>query len=336
MCGIFGYSRRTPFIERLLPFLAWEIESRGKDSWGVTNGVDPPIKVLGRITESWEDPGWNRAIFHTRTASCGEKTLENQHPFEFDKADGSGKIIGVHNGIVANHDALNEQYERKFDVDSMHVFAHLAEGKDTREIAGWGAIAYYDGPQMCFAKFNMQDFHVWRTEEGGLVFCSTALPVLRAANMYKVTVTEYQFDGDQKYYVRWDEESQSDVLVKSNPMVFGGMSGHMAPWGSGSGAYDWMDGWSRFHNRQWGSYAGSSGRSGGNVTSYNYVGTGTRGATSVDEIGKWYRAANQCMRCAKPTDRKLTVVCAECRTQFNQWATQGGRLFDVWDRPKPG
>ena len=37
--------------------------------------------------------------------------------------------MGIHNGCITNHEALNIKYERKFEVDSMHIFAHIAEKK---------------------------------------------------------------------------------------------------------------------------------------------------------------------------------------------------------------
>jgi hypothetical protein len=76
------------------------------------------------------------AIGHTRRATTGSITLENAHPFDM------GTIVGAHNGIVFNHQALNVRYARNFSVDSMHLFAHLQTRRSLSDIYGFGAIAF--------------------------------------------------------------------------------------------------------------------------------------------------------------------------------------------------
>ena len=85
MCGIFGYSRRTAVTEAMAPYLAWEMEERGSQSWGMTNGTKI-IKHASSIIDSWEWPtieewGDGPLIVHTRQASRGAITEENAHPF---------------------------------------------------------------------------------------------------------------------------------------------------------------------------------------------------------------------------------------------------------------
>src|ERR1700734_3632924 len=164
MCGICGTSNLTDTTRRMMPYLLWSIEDRGRDSWGATDGTDC-VKVLGPVTSSFERHadhvlGWDRAIFHTRAASTGEVTVENQHPFRFVRGgtiDPEGNIIdtpedpwlktvvGIHNGIVSNHLELKNKYSRhNFDVDSMHIFRHIVDGRPMSEIYGWGNLAWYD------------------------------------------------------------------------------------------------------------------------------------------------------------------------------------------------
>ena len=50
MCGIFGFNKATEATWAMTPFLAWDMERRGRDSWGVTNGVDRVHKQVGTIT----------------------------------------------------------------------------------------------------------------------------------------------------------------------------------------------------------------------------------------------------------------------------------------------
>jgi hypothetical protein len=231
MCGIFGASRRTPAVERMLPFLAWEMEERGDDSWGVTDGTpEHVIKHLGPITGSFELPQWPALLYHTRRASTGKVTLDNQHPWIWRKTvegEEGGLIIGVHNGIVANHEGLSRKYKRKFDVDSMHIYAHLAEGKDTAEIAGYGALVWYEnetpnGPmQLRFAKFNGGELALFRLKTGEIVYCSTEGPVRKAARMAGVEVQcGYEFKTERLYFVQV-EASGEETLMVSGPLRFG-------------------------------------------------------------------------------------------------------------------
>jgi glucosamine 6-phosphate synthetase-like amidotransferase/phosphosugar isomerase protein len=57
MCGIFGFVNRTPYTSSMMPFLALEMLRRGRDSWGVTDGVNT-IKKIGAIIDSWHLPAW--------------------------------------------------------------------------------------------------------------------------------------------------------------------------------------------------------------------------------------------------------------------------------------
>src|ERR1700677_4177785 len=118
----------------MLPLLALEMEFRGRDSWGATDGRSV-TRCLGRITDGWYnefiDPagwgGWDRAIFHTRGASTGVVTIPNSHPYTFTHTLPDGavrRVVGIHNGIISNHEALNNKYSRTHEVDSMHIYQH--------------------------------------------------------------------------------------------------------------------------------------------------------------------------------------------------------------------
>lgn len=206
MCGIFGYSALTEASYGMLPWLAKEMEGRGKDSWGGTNGFDE-IKKIGRIRDSWEFPRWQQAIYHTRNASTGEVSIPNQHPFKFAAPD--GYVIGVHNGIVSNHEALNRKHSRDFAVDSMHLFANLAEGRSMEEIEGWGALAWFEvvntKPTLKFARFNMDSLTIARLPDGAVVFASTKTALEEAiwwGTKFREGVTYFVVDSDKLYAVR--------------------------------------------------------------------------------------------------------------------------------------
>lgn len=152
MCGIYGFQvskeHELSIYETTVVSmtLASQMESRGKDSFGgisipsLNTDVDGKIRVmrgLGKVTESGSQllkmASSSRCFLgHTRTATRGEVSIPNAHPFNI------GDILGVHNGVVYNHDEMNRRYGRSFEVDSMHVFAHIDENKPLGELLGYG------------------------------------------------------------------------------------------------------------------------------------------------------------------------------------------------------
>jgi hypothetical protein len=221
MCGVFGASRITPSVAKILPILGWEMESRGKDSWGASDG-DEIIRHIGPITDSYELPeDWERGIFHTRSASHGSpKDIENCHPFNFQKGDGSW-VIGIHNGIVTNHQALNTKYQRDFKVDSKHIFANLANGFGVGDLEGYMALAWFEGGEMNFARANTFDLHIATLEEGELVFCSTNSPLQKACRMMGNPIkTNWKVEEYHHYKVRRNEESGEDFLIDEGILPF--------------------------------------------------------------------------------------------------------------------
>jgi hypothetical protein len=148
MCGIFGFQFKsgTTMGEGKRLLLAAKLadlnDRRGGHSWGTC--------ILGnerpRITRGLGDHGDHvrhligaESMFgHTRFATHGDKVVTNAHPFEI------GNIIGAHNGIFYNHKSLNEKYDRKFAVDSMHAFAHIDAGLPLDDIEGYGTLEWID------------------------------------------------------------------------------------------------------------------------------------------------------------------------------------------------
>src|SRR5690606_22150815 len=106
MCGIVGYVGGKPVLSVLIEGLR-RLEYRGYDSAGVAVVRDGQVylrrspgmlskleDVLGR------DPvDGDSGIGHTRWATHGRPSEENAHPHR----DCSGRIVGVHNGIVENY-----------------------------------------------------------------------------------------------------------------------------------------------------------------------------------------------------------------------------------------
>lgn len=205
----------------MLPYLAVEMESRGRDSWGASNGTDI-LKRVDWVTKSWfaaqaEIASWTGGIFHTRGASVGRKDIvENAHPFVGTYPDGR-RVIGIHNGGISNHASITTKYSRKeVDVDSEHLWLHRAAGLPWSEFHGYANVAFWEPPplgegevefappQLYIARVKSDDLHCVRVEDGGLLFCSTMAAIHLAAAMVGTSVTvSYKLEESRVY--RLDE-----------------------------------------------------------------------------------------------------------------------------------
>lgn len=222
MCGITGWQLRkgdnalTLWEKTVMSItLAGEMESRGKDSFGgvlwFDTAQDPTIfKETGRIM-LWGSQMLEAAILtdqliiHTRSATTGAVTKENCHPFKF------GKTIGVHNGVVNNHEELNKKLHREFQVDSQHLFAHIEEGRDINEVEAYGAVVFAQNNEVLqLAKFHFGTLSVARVyrekpdkindgEHVGIIFASTQGAVTAAIERAGLFGQFMQVDEEKLY-----------------------------------------------------------------------------------------------------------------------------------------
>ena len=138
MCGIGAWQIVNNEVDsrQVACSLLRHLSIRGRDASGIAwhqgDGAKPETfvqkqNVSGEQLAQMIDPViGSTGVAHTRWATQGDPKINgNNHPIDVDG------IIGVHNGHVANDDALIkacEKYERKAVVDSEAAFAHIHHG----------------------------------------------------------------------------------------------------------------------------------------------------------------------------------------------------------------
>jgi glucosamine 6-phosphate synthetase-like amidotransferase/phosphosugar isomerase protein len=209
MCGIAGFSlspespvRRTLAAQALLAGIA----ERGADAVGYAtrgdDGVVAVTKLRGGASALLDEiavPAESRqALIHVRDYTKGHPEIAaNNHPIRH------GAVVGIHNGLIENDDALLERYglarhEPEMTVDSEAIFA-LAELRqhDPRalsELRGAMAAAWLDerDPETLYvARGLLRPLWLGQTATD-LYFASTrrALEIVGAALRVRLTLCE--------------------------------------------------------------------------------------------------------------------------------------------------
>lgn len=214
MCGIFGWDFNSQQADTavsksrrlvLATVLGMLNDNRGGDSWGFASptGVE---RGLSDIAPSAFLMAKNRLVMgHTRKRTMGAISIENAHPFEI------GKIIGAHNGMVYNHTDLKRKYtdREKFEVDSMHLFAHINEDKDMAEIEGYGAIEFFEKtkPEKIYlCKMRQGDLSVVGVGKGpedydGVIWSSNKDHLKKALDISGLKAFSFDISDEQVYFV---------------------------------------------------------------------------------------------------------------------------------------
>jgi len=209
MCGIAGFSLdpessvdRTLAAQALLA----GISERGADAVGYAHrsagGAVSVTKLRGGasalIDELVVPSGTRQALIHVRDFTKGHPSLSaNNHPIRH------GAVVGIHNGVVVNDDALLAEYgieraEPEMTVDSEAIFALMElREHDPRALselrgamaAGW--LDERDDSTLYLARGRLRPLWLG-TARGGLYFASTrrALSIAAAALRTRLDVRE--------------------------------------------------------------------------------------------------------------------------------------------------
>lgn len=227
------------------------MQTRGRKSWGWTNGEEI-VKSLGELETGWNYSlaGFPKAALHTRHPTTGSLCEENSHPFKI------GNIIGMHNGMVHNHDELQKKYERNCQVDSEQIFHHINDELPLEEIRAYGAIIYWKDGLIHLGRFNNGDLTLARTDIAW-IFASTDAAVrqsLRFSGLGAGAVI-CKLREDTLYRLNGNE------LEIVGPLTFGSYSKSYGSWEGGTGQYNGEFDEEGYQYRRYGSSYSSYNRS---------------------------------------------------------------------------
>jgi glucosamine 6-phosphate synthetase-like amidotransferase/phosphosugar isomerase protein len=209
MCGIAGYSLRqdSPASRTLAAqALLAGIAERGADAVGYASrsedGTIAITKLRGGASALLDEiavpAGAQQALIHVRDYTKGHpEVAANNHPIRH------GSVVGIHNGLIENDDALLERYgldrhEPEMTVDSEAIFALMEhrshDHRALSELRGAMAAAWLDerDPGTLFlARGIARPLWVGQTETD-LYFASTqrALAILGAALRVRLALRE--------------------------------------------------------------------------------------------------------------------------------------------------
>jgi len=206
----------------MTPTLAICMEQRGDHSWGVTDG-DFIYKTKGSIIDTFVDCDLDGPIYHTRMASVGAISDRNAHPFRY---EGKYIVTGIHNGHISNYAALKSKYagRKDFEVDSEHIFAHLAEDKSVAELTGSGAIVWYQQPadksepmRRYISRFNSEAMHFVKMKSGEIVFASTKDSLIIASQLASGVIEHfYETEQRKRYFIEPDPQRSGHMALYSD------------------------------------------------------------------------------------------------------------------------
>jgi glucosamine 6-phosphate synthetase-like amidotransferase/phosphosugar isomerase protein len=138
MCGLIGFTgnKKSRLNRKFIKLIMKANDKRGGHSTGYYDG-EFFTKVVGKsplLVGEMNKLKTNVFIGHTRYATHGAVSCENQHPFQYNN------IVGAHNGVVRNYVEVGEEFNQKeTTVDSQMIFKclnHLQDSKEKHNILG--------------------------------------------------------------------------------------------------------------------------------------------------------------------------------------------------------
>ena len=208
MCGIAGFSLSSDSsVDRTLAAQALlaGIAERGADAVGYAHRGDGKVGITklrggaSALLDELDVPsGSTEALIHVRDFTKGPPEIEgNNHPIRH------GSVVGIHNGIIENDDALLarhriERAQPQMTVDSEAIFALMElrrhDPRALSEMRGAMAAAWLDERDdtlLYLARGRLRPLWLGRTDDG-LYFASTrrALTIAAAALKTRLEVSE--------------------------------------------------------------------------------------------------------------------------------------------------
>lgn len=307
MCGIFGFTKylATPQQVIMASTLANEMVSRGRQSWGTTNGKEVS-RAVGPITEAdlsttdllYTSQGpFGLMLCHTRAASHGGVSESNAHPHTICSDDANTIVIGVHNGTLFET-CMTEHNPKKYEVDTQLIYDYIANNKDPKDLKGTGVLVWaQDYTSVNFARFNSGNLYLapilGATDEdivGSLVWASTKAAVLKAAKLAGVTLgDEIAVDEFDVYTLTESATTKYHSISKTGRFEVG-LPNHVTTFTDGTGATIIRSKGS-YHSTG-GRYVGSYGQT---TTSSYFGGGGYQSTDSTCPRCKTFRLAGSTM-----------------------------------------
>lgn len=138
----------------------------------------------------------NTMLIHTRAATTGlPSDNDNNHPIVVQRRDGHPGIVGIHNGMLWNHEDIWKRYpdlaaERVGEVDSQAIFQVMSRlGRDKLELLdGDASIAWLDMDQtneLNVARMGGRPLAATTTPGGSFIFASTGDTLLEALGYFR-------------------------------------------------------------------------------------------------------------------------------------------------------
>lgn len=142
MCGISGFTGKSPGNIDKLKILGLYNTTRGTDSCGIAlnNQVVKGVGTIAnfsnfiesKILETDKEHKNYTVLIHTRNASqkSTKEDPECAHPFEIKSKKGKTLLVGMHNGVITNETEIARKYGVKEEkVDSKTLLSILAKAK---------------------------------------------------------------------------------------------------------------------------------------------------------------------------------------------------------------